>query len=309
MTRLHRLIELRSVAFCLAFVTILCWLSGSALAQSDATPALDSAAESTEGSRDRARARTLFLQGQIHYSLGEYDDAIALFRQAYELTGAPGLLFDTAQAYRLKGECSRAVEIYRHFLRLAPASEQAREAEAHVNALATACLGPPMAENGPRQAEVQGDSEPARNGGVDGTPRQLIQRVPPPPPGDRTAGRWSTRMRLRVGLLVAGVATGAITGTLYWWNDSRHRRWRAEDDFLRDFPPKDMNPSGWVDRQDRNDDLLRSIWRVDTVIQVLAVGSGLSVLSAAVLGFLPEHVPVVSFDHSMVRMRWMIPSL
>src|SRR5688572_2308317 len=67
--------------------------------------------------------RSLFAQGQIHYSLGEYPQAVAHFRRAYELTAAPGLLFNIAQAHRLAGDCKLALEVYRHFVRLAPESQ------------------------------------------------------------------------------------------------------------------------------------------------------------------------------------------
>src|SRR5262249_34851212 len=69
---------------------------------------------------DLETAKRLFNQGQVHYSLGEYDQAISEFRAAYQLSSAPGLLFNIAQAYRLKGDCRQALEVYKHFLRLAP---------------------------------------------------------------------------------------------------------------------------------------------------------------------------------------------
>src|SRR5262245_39858135 len=80
------------------------------------------------GSREK-QARELFARGQTHYSLGEYEQAVADFRRAYELTAAPGLLFNIAQAHRLNGDCKQALEIYRHFVRLAPESEYRAEAE------------------------------------------------------------------------------------------------------------------------------------------------------------------------------------
>lgn len=305
MIAFHRLIELRVTRLRLAVGTIVFWSSGPVFAQSNATTGgADSPAE-VDVTNDRARARVLFQQGQVHYSLAEYDEAIALFREAYELTGAPGLLFDTAQAHRLKGDCQRAVEIYRHFLRLAPASKQAGEAQVHVSALAPTCPGLEMAANDQRRATANSDAVSGKEGDIGGVhqtgqPPMLSAR------GDNPLQRWSTKTRLRVGLVVTGVATGAIAGVLYWWNDSRHDRWATEDTFLREHSPPDANQSIWIGRQDRNDDLLHSIWHLDTVVRVLAVGSGLSILSSAVLGILPEHVPVVSFSSSIFQMRWTV---
>ena len=45
---------------------------------------------------DLGTAKRLFNQGQARYSLGEYHEAISQFRAAYQLSFAPGLLFNIA---------------------------------------------------------------------------------------------------------------------------------------------------------------------------------------------------------------------
>src|SRR6476661_6658016 len=73
-----------------------------------------------DGDRE-AEAKQLYKDAVTQYDLGEYDRAIEKFKAAYELSPAPRLLFDIAQAYRLKGSnCRNAVQFYRTYLRIAP---------------------------------------------------------------------------------------------------------------------------------------------------------------------------------------------
>jgi hypothetical protein len=61
--------------------------------------------------------RAHYQRGLNFYNVAEYDQAIAEFKKAYELSNAPELLFNIGQAYRLKGDCKQAVRVYRSFLR------------------------------------------------------------------------------------------------------------------------------------------------------------------------------------------------
>lgn len=62
-----------------------------------------------------ARARALFAEGDSHFRLREYDQAIARFKEAYRLEPAPLLLYNLAQAYRLAGDCRQAAWFYDRF--------------------------------------------------------------------------------------------------------------------------------------------------------------------------------------------------
>lgn len=89
----------------------------------------------------------LFAQGKLHYELGEYEEAIVLFRRAYEETQDPGFLFNVAQAYRLFGKCRQALQVYSHFLRLAPGHPNAVAAASNVSVLEAQCPGATAAAN------------------------------------------------------------------------------------------------------------------------------------------------------------------
>ena len=76
-------------------------------------------AEKTEDEK-RAEAKTLYEKGLSHYNLGEFDAAIQAFRSSYALSQAPGLLFNIAQAFRLKKDYEQATYFYTTYLRLKP---------------------------------------------------------------------------------------------------------------------------------------------------------------------------------------------
>jgi tetratricopeptide (TPR) repeat protein len=79
----------------------------------------------------------LYREGVLHYQLGEYDRAIDRFTRAYKLTGAPPLLYDLAQAYRLKRNPQRALPLYRAYLRMQPRAANRPEVEQRIAELRT----------------------------------------------------------------------------------------------------------------------------------------------------------------------------
>jgi tetratricopeptide (TPR) repeat protein len=242
--------------------------TSSALAGSSEGPATPAAAAETENERE---ARELFTQGQLHYSLGDYEQAITKFRRAYELTSAPGLLFNVAQAHRLAGQCKRALDVYRHFIRLAPESEYRAEADMHVTALVLRCGA---AANAP-----SGDATVASRPETATPPIPTVSQQGAAPAQSR---RWSTRRRTAAALLSGGAILGATAGTLHWWNDGRYDDWRSEDQRLAAAMPGD-SVNGWISNQQRNDSLLNSIERVDSITLVLAGLSMAAVITSAVL--------------------------
>ncbi len=79
-----------------------------------------------------AEAQRLAEQGLSYYKIGKYPEAITFFEQAYLLQPVPGLLYNLAQAYRLKGDCAEALRAYRGYLRDDPGSPQRTVVEAHI---------------------------------------------------------------------------------------------------------------------------------------------------------------------------------
>jgi hypothetical protein len=64
----------------------------------------------------------LYQQGQVAYDHGDFQGAILKWEAAYKLSGATGLLYNLAQAYRLGGDCHSALSTYRHFVAADPAA-------------------------------------------------------------------------------------------------------------------------------------------------------------------------------------------
>jgi tetratricopeptide (TPR) repeat protein len=113
-----------------------------------------------------ARAQAWFEQGQAAYSNGEYETAANLFRAVYEVTHAPAVLYDVAQAERLAGRCERALADYEEYVRVAPSdapgdltekiAEMRRCAAPHSTAPPATAV--PVAPKAPAQPGVKKDS-------------------------------------------------------------------------------------------------------------------------------------------------------
>jgi hypothetical protein len=78
------------------------------------------------------KARQLAEKGRNAHNAGDYNAAVAAFKEAYVLAPSPGLLFNIAQAYRLAGNCDESAWMYRRFLDTNPIGEHRALAEGHL---------------------------------------------------------------------------------------------------------------------------------------------------------------------------------
>jgi tetratricopeptide (TPR) repeat protein len=85
------------------------------------------------------KARVLAERGRAFHDAGDYSRAIAAFTQAYVIAPSPALLFNLAQAYRLRGNCDDAALMYRRYLATNPNPEGRALAETHL-ASVESCL-------------------------------------------------------------------------------------------------------------------------------------------------------------------------
>jgi tetratricopeptide (TPR) repeat protein len=149
------------------------------------------------------RAEALHAQGMKYYDLAQFDRAIEAFKAAYDLSPAPALLFNIAQAYRKlgPGSCSQAIYFYRAFLRLDPNAKNRPAAEARISELETCAQD----EERIQKDSLRQDAE-----------REKPDRVKPPGaslPGDRDEPRAERARWPAVAFLGAGVAlvaTGVV---------------------------------------------------------------------------------------------------
>jgi len=78
-------------------------------------------------------AREHYRKGEAAYDRHEYGRAIDEFQQAYNLTNAPALLFNLAQAHRLHGDWAEARDLYRSYLRETPDAPNRTDVEARID--------------------------------------------------------------------------------------------------------------------------------------------------------------------------------
>ena len=139
------------------------------------------------------QARILYEIGDRHFNLAEYDQAISAFGKAYELSPRPALLFNIAQAYRLRGDCARALQLYHNYLRLEPQAAPRAKVEGYIadleKCVAPKPVLPPIAASGKTTPEPK-----------------LAPPLAPKPPPSRSA---LAKRRAGVGLMIVGLALAA----------------------------------------------------------------------------------------------------
>jgi tetratricopeptide (TPR) repeat protein len=85
--------------------------------------------------QDMKAAQAHFKDGVRFQGEGRYDEAIASYEKAYEISRLPDLVFNIAQCQRLKGDAPRALEQYRRYLALDPNGRGSAEAKQHLATL------------------------------------------------------------------------------------------------------------------------------------------------------------------------------
>ena len=204
---------------------------------------------------DQARSRALYDQGSRAYQDGDYPRAVELFTAAYELSRAPAILFNIAQAHRLGGDCEQALVYYRRSLAEEPDAANRAEVEERIAEMERCAADRPRPE--PEARSTPADAAPAP-----AAPPRVEARAPAPPRSRRsilplaTVGVGATaalvggiiylQARAKfdeveptcpcepgafsgwetatdVSYLLMGVGTAAAAAGLVWW-------WRASDD-------------------------------------------------------------------------------
>lgn len=199
---------------------------------------------------DQARSRVLYDQGSRAYRDGDYPRAIELFLAAYELSRAPAILFNVAQAYRLDGDCERALTYYRRSLEEEPEAANRAEVEERIAEMqrcvdqqpeaAAAAISPPAAAPAAVVAAPAPAAPPRRRvlplltigvgsaavvtGGVIYLQARArfaeVEPTCPCEPGSFSG--WETATDLSYLLMGAGAAV-AGAGVIWWWRESRDR--------------------------------------------------------------------------------------
>jgi len=150
------------------------------------------------------RVAQLYQDGRTHYDLGEYEQAIAAFKEAYRLAEAPGFLFNIAQAHRLAGDCAAAERFYRSYLRYQPDAENRGDIEARIEEMERC--------HRERGAEIEGTKAPVLT-----VPRPRDSAAEKPVGRAAQVDAETTPMRtVAFASLVAGGLTLAGGGVFYY---------------------------------------------------------------------------------------------
>jgi tetratricopeptide (TPR) repeat protein len=164
---------------------------------------------------DAARARAAFKLGSKHYNLGEFQQALDAFREAYRDYDDSSFLFNIAQCERQLGHKREAVREYRAYLNNTPESagnhdairqiitqleKEIADEQATTKMPPTSVTPPPPATTTPPPATT--------------TPAAAsLTASAPPPERERTPAykKWWV-WTIVGGVAVAGVATGLALG-------------------------------------------------------------------------------------------------
>lgn len=171
-----------------------------------ATLALSADAAHADTSKNDEEARVHFRLGTAYYDSGRFAQAAQEFKQAYELSKRPELLYNLFLAYRDAGEVANAAAALRQYLSDAPNVEERGKLEARLEALEK------LLENQPAQPATSSEPEPAPTQQASTEPAPAAQ--PPaapaePPPARLTWLPW-TLIGAGGALVVGGVVSGAL---------------------------------------------------------------------------------------------------
>jgi tetratricopeptide (TPR) repeat protein len=147
-------------------------------------------------------AKQLTEQGLAHYNVGEYDKAIDEFKRAYLISKTPALLFNIAQAQRLKGDCKEALQSYKAYLRADPSANR-QKIDARIAEMEKCVKEKPEPTPTPTP-EPKPEPPPTQ-------PVQVTPVQPTPPPAERQRPSKVPPLLLGAGgLVVAGVGTALL---------------------------------------------------------------------------------------------------
>ncbi len=111
-------------------------------------------------------AERFYTEGQKAYDAQRFDEALVAWERAYELSRLPALMFNIAQAYRLNGNCAKAIASYRTFVELAPTSDERGDAEALIREMspcpAVVVTPPPSKPKPPSERAISPSANPGR---------------------------------------------------------------------------------------------------------------------------------------------------
>jgi tetratricopeptide (TPR) repeat protein len=206
------------------------------------------------------KARQLAEKGRSFHDAGNYDAAVAAFKEAYVLAPSPGLLFNIAQSYRLAGNCDEAAWMYRRFLDTNPIGNHRAIAEQHLATVERCGNGGLLVSAPEPKQDAIAVPEPETN--------KLITFA-------STDGKHKTYKRIGLGTAIGGGVL--LAGAAFFAIDANDASNTVAEAYKRGGKWNDIKD---VDARGR---------RSSTIATALGIGGGLAVASGAVLYALGRH--------------------
>ncbi len=157
---------------------------------------------------DKAKAREAFRVGTQHFKLGEYEQALDSFKEAYRNYESPVFLYNIAQCERQLNHKQEAIRFYRQYLADAKDAQNRDEVQAIITKLQSALDEERAAVNKPPQGPLEPTPPPATTT-TNGAP--LTATAPPPPP-EKTPVYKKWWLWTAVGVVAVGVGVGLGVG-------------------------------------------------------------------------------------------------
>jgi tetratricopeptide (TPR) repeat protein len=134
------------------------------------------------------KAEALFKEGKRHFDIGEYAAAITSWKESYLMSGAPLILYNIGQAYRLAGNCAQANRFYLNYKRAVKTADKDLEKNMAKCAGVEPATGDEKPEAKPVDVKMIDDpSQPTETKPVETKPVET-KPVETKPPQDNTIG-------------------------------------------------------------------------------------------------------------------------
>lgn len=151
------------------------------------------ASAAAETPAEKARAHLAI--AQRYFKVQQFDKAIEELQRAYVLDPRPEYLYAIGQAFRMAGDCAKAIRSYEQYLKTNPPEVEAEKARTNIERC---------------KEDLAAQPPPA----PDPPPPLVVTAAPPAPPPPPPPTPW-TRDYVGHALVVGGVAVGVVGAILY----------------------------------------------------------------------------------------------
>ena len=154
----------------------------------------------------QAKADVLFEKAQADYQAGQFQAAIELFKQAYELIHDPVYLFNVAQSYRKVLDCEAAFDYYNRYLNDLPNADNKVKVQQWLAELQ------PCVEQRQKEHDAAKRGEAAEQARLDDEQRRKRAAAAPHEQTVDNGGPFRIAGLATAGLGAAGILVGVIYG-------------------------------------------------------------------------------------------------